>query len=218
VAARDEVALVTGERELTCVVADDHPAILDCVTRYLEAAGMSVPAAVPDGAEAFAAVLQLRPDVCIADVAMPQLDGIALARELADAAPETAVLVYSGSADAALATEALGAGARGYALKDGPLSDLERAIRTVAAGGVYVDPVLAAVLAAPSRDTPKPLSGRELDVLRLLAEGGSYVEIGTALSVSPDTVRSHMQRAMTKLGARTRTQAVALAYRHSLLG
>jgi DNA-binding NarL/FixJ family response regulator len=218
VAARDEAGPVTGERELTCVVADDHPAILDCVTRYLEAAGISVPAAVPDGAAALEAVLRLRPDVCIADVAMPQLDGLALAQELAGAAPETAVLLYSGSTDAALATEALAASARGYALKDGPLSDLERAVRTVASGGVYVDPVLAAVLAAPRRDTPKPLSERELDVIRLLAQGGSYVEIGTALSVSPDTVRSHMQRAMTKLGARTRTQAVALAYRHSLLG
>ena len=209
---------MSEDRAITCVVADDHPAILDCVTRYLEAAGIYVPAAVTDGAAALEAVLRLRPDVCVADVVMPQLTGLELARELEVAAPNTAVLVYSGMADADLAREALGAGARGYALKDGPLSDLERAVRTIAGGEVYVDPVLAAVMASPPGNTPKPLSGRELDVLRLLAEGGSYVEIGTALSVSPDTVRSHMQRAMTKLGARTRTQAVALAMRHSLLG
>jgi len=203
---------------ITCIVADDHPPILESVTRYLEAAGISVLASVPDGAAALLAVEEHRPDVCIADLRMPKLDGMELAQRLATVAPETGVLVYSGVSDGVVAQEALAAGARGFALKDGPLSDLERAVETIAAGGIYIDPVLAAVIASPVQPPRKPLSAREKDVLRLLAAGDSYVEIGHELSISPDTVRAHAQRAMTKLGARTRTQAVARAVRDELLG
>jgi two-component system response regulator DesR len=132
--------------------------------------------------------------------------------------PETAVLLYSGISDQGLVSDALDAGARGFALKDAPLDDLSRAIEIVAGGDLYVDPVLAAALASRRKDTRKPLSEREREVLRLLAEGGSYVEIGSTLFLSPDTVRAHAQRAMTKLGARTRTQAVAVALRDAVIG
>ena len=91
-------------------------------------------------------------------------------------------------------------------------------IDTVAAGGLYVDPVLAASLASRRGDERKSLSEREREVLRMLAEGGSYAEIGASLFLSPDTVRAHAQRAMTKLGARTRTQAVAVALREAVIG
>ena len=202
----------------TCVLADDHPPILDCLCRYLESAGFDVLETASDGARALGAVLAFRPKVCIADVRMPKLDGLELAREIATAAPETGVLLYSGVSDRGLVSDALDAGARGFALKDAPLDDLARAIDTVAAGGLYVDPVLAAALASNRRgDTRKALSEREREVLRMLAEGGSYAEIGSTLYLSPDTVRAHAQRAMTKLGARTRTQAVAVALRDGLV-
>jgi len=220
VRARGQAVVVRGrapEHTIRCVVADDHPPILDSVTRYLEAAGFSVPASVADGAAALLAVEEHRPHVCIADLRMPKVDGIELTRRLATLAPETGVLVYSGVADAATAEQALAAGAGGFALKDGPLADLERAVETIAAGGIYVDPVLAARIASPARKTARPLSARERDVLRLLASGDSFVEIGLELSISPDTARAHTQRAMTKLGARTRTHAVALALRGELL-
>jgi DNA-binding NarL/FixJ family response regulator len=133
--------------------------------------------------------------------------------------PETGVLLYSGVSDAALVSDALDAGARGFALKDAPLEDVGRAIRTVARGDLYVDPVLAAALASNRRgDERRALSAREREVLRMLAEGGSYAEIGSQLFLSPDTVRAHAQRAMTKLGARTRTQAVAVAMRQAMIG
>jgi DNA-binding NarL/FixJ family response regulator len=152
-------------------------------------------------------------------VRMPRIDGLELARRIAASAPATAVLLYSGVADSGLVSDALDAGARGFALKDAPLEDVARAITTVAAGGLYVDPVLAASLAANRRgDEHKALSGREREVLRMLAEGGSYAEIGGRLFLSPDTVRAHAQRAMTKLGARTRTQAVAVALRADMIG
>ena len=203
---------------ITCVVADDHPPILDCLTRYLAAAGFDVLATAPDGARALEAVTSLGPVVCIADVRMPKLDGLELAREIAKVAPQTAVLLYSGVSDRGLASEALDAGAHGFALKDAPLEDLGRAIDTVASGGLYIDPVLAAALASNRRtDTHKALSEREREVLRMLAEGGSYAEIGSTLYLSPDTIRAHSQRAMAKLGARTRTQAVAVALRDGIV-
>jgi two-component system, NarL family, response regulator DevR len=91
-----------------------------------------------------------------------------------------------------------------------------RAVDAVAAGTVWIDAMLAARVAAPA-SRRRLLSERERQVLRLLADGGSYAEIGGTLFLSPDTVRAHAQRAMTKLGARTRTQAVALALRESLI-
>jgi two-component system, NarL family, response regulator DesR len=194
--------------EITCVIADDHPPIIDCLSRYLTGAGFTV----------VDAIVAHRPLVCIADVRMPHIDGLELARRALTAAPETAVLLYSGVSDRGLVSDALDAGARGFALKDAPLDDLGRALDSVASGGLYVDPVLAASLATRRGDDRKPLSEREREVLRLLAEGGSYAEIGESLFLSPDTVRAHAQRAMLKLGARTRTQAVAVALREAVIG
>jgi len=202
----------------TCVIADDHPPIIDALGRYLAAAGFSVVATAADGEQALEAVEAHHPRVCVADVRMPHLDGLELARRIAQVAPDVAVLLYSGVADRGLVSDSLDAGARGFALKDAPLEDLARAIDTVANGGLYVDPVLAATIAtARQGDVRKPLSEREREVLRLLAEGDAYAEIGSKLFLSPDTVRAHAQRAMTKLGARTRTQAVALALRDALI-
>jgi two-component system response regulator DesR len=200
------------------VIADDHPPILDCLTRFLKDAGFTVLGTALDGARALETVTELQPVVCIADVRMPKLDGLELAREVAKSSSATGVLLYSGVSDSGLASDALDAGARGFALKDAPLDDLARAIDTVASGAIWVDPVLAASLASSRRtDVRKSLSERERQVLRMLAKGGSYAEIGSALFLSPDTVRAHAQRAMTKLGARTRTEAVAVALRDGLV-
>jgi len=212
-----EATPLRNRANTTCVVADDHPPILDCLTRYLEASGFNVLGTALDGAQALEAVLRLSPIVCIADVRMPKLDGLELAREIVKVSPQTAVLLYSGVSDKGLVSDAIDAGARGFALKDAPLDDLGRAIDTVASGGLYVDPVLAAALASRRSDERKGLSEREREVLRMLAEGGSYAEIGSTLYLSPDTVRAHAQRAMAKLGARTRTQAVAVALRDGLV-
>ncbi len=202
----------------TCVLADDHPPIIDSLARYLSGVGFTIVAAVLDGQAALSAVEQHRPLVCVADVRMPRIDGLELARRVAAIVPETGVLLYSGISDCGLVSDALDAGARGFALKDAPLDDLVRAVDTVAAGGLYIDPVLAASLATRNKDHRKSLSEREREVLRLLAEGSSYAEIGSKLFLSPDTVRAHAQRAMTKLGAKTRTQAVAVALREAVIG
>jgi DNA-binding NarL/FixJ family response regulator len=210
--------MTTSDRsEISCLIADDHPPIIDCLARYLGGAGFDVVGTAADGESALAQIEAKSPRICIADVRMPKLDGLELARRVAAEAPETCVLLYSGHTDRGLASEALDAGARGFALKDAPLEDLARALDTVAGGGLYIDPVLAAELATRRPEGGKQLSQRERQVLRMLAEGGSYAEIGASLYLSPDTVRAHAQRAMTKLGARTRTQAVAVAMREAMI-
>jgi DNA-binding NarL/FixJ family response regulator len=203
---------------VTCVVADDHPAVLEAVAEYLVQAGVSVLARARDGEEALEKIEQRKPQVALVDVRMPRLGGIELARRLKRAAPETSVLLYTGYGDRALLTEALDAGVQGFVLKEAPMDDLLRAVRSVAAGTTYVDPVLAGTLAASSVGSKMPqLTQRERDVLRLLADGLSNEEIGKRLFISAETVRTHVRKAMDKLDADTRTQAVARALRDRLI-
>jgi DNA-binding NarL/FixJ family response regulator len=203
---------------VTCVVADDHPAVLEAVAEYLAQAGVSVLARARDGEEALEKIEQRKPQVALVDVRMPRLGGIELARRLKRAAPETSVLLYTGYGDRALLTEALDAGVQGFVLKEAPMDDLLRAVRSVAAGTTYVDPVLAGTLAASSVGSKMPqLTQRERDVLRLLADGLSNEEIGKRLFISAETVRTHVRKAMEKLDADTRTQAVARALRERLI-
>jgi DNA-binding NarL/FixJ family response regulator len=202
---------------ITVVIADDHPPIIDCLSRHLASVGFSVVGSAQNGEAALALIEQMHPLVCVADVKMPRLDGLELARRATVSAPDTAVLLYSGVSDKGLVSDALDAGAHGFALKDAPLEDLSRAIDTVAAGGLYVDPVLAAALATRRTDERKALSEREREVLRLLADGLANEEIGKTLHISPETVRTHVRKAMAKLEADTRTQAVAIALRQSII-
>lgn len=141
-----------------------------------------------------------------------------IARQIARSSPDTAVILYTAFGDRALLTEALDAGARGFVLKEAPLAEVVRAVELVAAGRTYVDPVLAGVLTS-SEATEKlsRLTQRERDVLRLLADGKSNEEIGKELFISAKTVRTHIRKAMNKLDADTRTQAVATALRQSLI-
>ena len=204
---------------LRCVVADDHPPIVDAVCRYLEAeAGIAVVGRAGNGAEALALIERLRPEVAVVDVRMPQLDGIEIARRLGAQHSPTGVILYTAFAERALVIEALDAGARGFLLKEAPLTDLVRAVRLVAEGRTYVDPVLAGELATPAVAERLPgVTKREREVLRLLADGMRNEGVATLLSISPLTVRSHVKKAMQKLEADTRTQAVANALRQSLI-
>lgn len=200
------------------MVADDHPAVLEAVSAYLVEEGVDVVARARNGEDALAKIEQRRPRVALVDVRMPKLGGIELTRRAQRSAPETAVLLYTGYGDRALLTEALDAGVRGFVLKEAPMDDLLRAVQSVAAGGRYVDPVLAGTLAATSVGEKLPeLTQRERDVLRLLADGLSNDEIGKRLFISPETVRTHVRKAMEKLDADTRTQAVARALRDNLI-
>ena len=199
-------------------MADDHPALLTAVTDVLAEVGVDVVGTARDGREALDKIMAMQPRIALVDVRMPRLSGVEVARELSRVAPDVGVILYTAYGDRALLTEALDAGARGVVLKEAPLADLARAVRTVADGGTYVDPVLAGVLAAPAvTDSLPALTRREREVLRLLADGLSNEEIGKQLFISAETVRTHVRKAMDKLDADTRTQAVATALRQSLI-
>ena len=201
------------------LVADDHPAIIDVVAlRVADEDGIEIVARASDGEQALRLIEQQRPDVAVLDIQMPQFGGIEILRRLArsDAAP--AVILFTGHAERSLLLESLDVGVRGFVLKESPLSDLMRAVRIVAAGGTYVDPVLAGVLVSPqAADRLATLTKRERDVLRLLADGMRNEEAGKTLFIAPSTVRTHVKHAMEKLEADTRTQAVASALRQSLI-
>jgi DNA-binding NarL/FixJ family response regulator len=203
---------------ITCVIADDHPPVLQFLSRYLSNNGITITASTRDGEEALRKIEQTRPTIAVIDARMPGLSGLEVLRAVTAAELPTRVILYTGYGDDALMSDALDAGVGGVIDKEAPLDDLVRAIRVVAEGGTYLDPTAAAALIAQRRRTKKrELTQRERDVLRHLAEGNSNDQIGEALSISPQTVRTHLQKAMEKLGATTRVQAVAIALRESFI-
>jgi DNA-binding NarL/FixJ family response regulator len=200
------------------VVADDHPAMLTAIAETLERNGFTVVARAGDGREALAAIASGKPRVALLDMRMPHLSGIEVARAVATSAPDTDFVFYTAFGDRALLADALDVGARGFVLKEAPLEDLVRAVERVAAGEAYVDPVLAGLLVgSPAAQQSPALTQREREVLRLLADGLSNDAIGVELGISVETVRTHIRKAMAKLDADTRTQAVATALRQSLI-
>jgi DNA-binding NarL/FixJ family response regulator len=202
-----------------CVLADDHPAIIDAVSRFLEdEEEVELVGRAGNGEQAFRLIDEEHPDVAILDIRMPTLNGIEVARRVHGGALPTRVVLYTGYAERALLLDALDAGARGFLLKEAPLTDLMRAIRTVSDGGTYVDPALAGLLAGPQAAERLPaLTKREREVLRLLADGMRNEQVAAKLEISPLTVRTHVKKAMEKLEADTRTEAVARALRESLI-
>jgi DNA-binding NarL/FixJ family response regulator len=200
------------------VVADDHPAMLAAVAETLERNGFTVVGRAGDGREAVAAIEREQPGVALLDMQMPHLSGIEVARAVAASSPGTAFVFYTAFGDRSMLADALEAGARGFVLKEAPLEDLVRAVGRVAAGEAYVDPVLAGLLVGSSATQQSPaLTRREREVLRLLADGLSNDAVGRELGISVETVRTHIRKAMAKLDADTRTQAVATALRQSLI-
>jgi DNA-binding NarL/FixJ family response regulator len=203
---------------ITAVVADDHPALLAAVGDVLTENGIDVIGRAASGDDALAKIEAQRPTVALLDVRMPRLGGIQVAERVRRSSPETAILLYTGYGDRAVLSEALDTGVRGFVLKEAPLNDLVRAVELVAGGGTYVDPVLAGALVNAKLTSELPeLTQREREVLRSLADGLSNEEIGRRLFISPETVRTHVRKAMQKLDADTRTQAVATALRQSLI-
>jgi DNA-binding NarL/FixJ family response regulator len=143
---------------------------------------------------------------------MPRLEGVQLVEALVAASPSTAICVYTGDGDEELARACIDAGARAFVLKESSLDDLGRALDAVCASRTYLDPALVG-----NRKRTGSLTERELDVLRLLADGHAHEEIGRRLGIGAETVRTHVRKASDRLGAGTRTQAVATALRLGLI-
>jgi DNA-binding NarL/FixJ family response regulator len=202
-------------QRLRCLVADDHPALVAAVSDFLENEGYEVVGQARDGLAAVAGVLEMKPDLALVDYRMPHLEGVELLGQLRENAPEMLIAVYTADSDQKIVAAVFEAGAHALILKDAPLSDLVQALNAIRSGRRYVDPALARVaLGAPSG---KPsLTPREAEVLAHVADGLSHDEIGKQLSISPETVRTHVRKACERLNARTRTHAVATALRLGL--
>ncbi|MEU4653372.1 response regulator transcription factor [Streptomyces sp. NPDC023723] len=212
------------------LVCDDQMLIRTGLVTIIDAQpDMEVAGECGDGRAAVDLCAELRPDVVVMDIRMPGLDGIEATRLLAGAGvahPVKVLVVTTFNLDEYV-YEALRAGAGGFLLKDAPPDRLLLGIRTVASGAALLDPDVTRQLvgkyaarirptdAGPAGDVP--LTPRELEVLRLIADGRSNTEIAAALLISRETVKTFVSRILTKLGLRDRVQAVVYAYRHGLV-
>ena len=202
----------------TCLLADDHPAVLAFVRDVVEEHGLEVVGPASTGPEALALAREHEPSVALIDLRMPGVDGFELIADLVEALPELRIGVYTAEADAELAHDALGAGAHAVVLKDAPVADLTRALAALESGRPYLDPGLAGETLTTDANRSRPkLTEREVAVLELLAEGHDYQEIGARLGLGSETVRTHVRKACGRLKAATRTQVVATALRMGLI-
>jgi DNA-binding NarL/FixJ family response regulator len=205
------------------LLADDQALFREALATLLEVRPeIDVVGEAGDGAAALEQSARLRPDVVLMDLHMPVLDGIAATRRLKVEQPEVRVLALTTFDDDEDVFAALRAGAVGYLLKDVASDRLVEALLAAARGESVLQPSVAAKVVArfaqlsddpPSRPQPLvvPLSDRELDVLRLLADGSSNREIATALFLAEGTVKNHVTNVLAKLGVRDRTQAALRA-------
>ena len=196
---------------LNVVIVDDHVALRRGMELLLRNAGCHVVGTADDAEQAESVILERRPHVTLIDLALPGENGAALTRRLLKRDPELRIILYTGSADEQELLDGLDAGAAGFALKSGAPEELRDAIRTVAEGGDYLDPRLTSFLSRANGDHRFLLSPREREILALLSSGRSGEEAAEELHLSPETVRTHVRNAMSKLGASTRVHAVALA-------
>jgi DNA-binding NarL/FixJ family response regulator len=209
---------VSDSRRITCLVGDDHEALRRGLVAVLEAEDdINVIGQARDGREVLELAERRRPDVTIVDIAMPLVDGIEVCRDLAARAVPTSVVLYAGSSEPNDLQSALDAGACGFVLKSGPVQDVVLAVRAASTGLPYIDATLGAALTTRRKATATLLSAREAEVLQLLADGHTTESAGTALFLSPATVRSYAENAMRKLEARNRVHAVATALRMGLV-
>lgn len=210
-------------RGFSAMVVDDHPLVRESMVSRLRMMGAEevVEAATGDEARARARLSGPR-ELCVLDLGLPDGSGLDLLTELRSAGWERLV-VLSASDDAYSVRAAFVAGAQGYLVKSASSVVVADGVRRVLDGGVYADPSVASLLAAglrggPSENGVHDLSGREIEVLRLVADGRSNKEIGDLLGLSALTVKSHLARIARKLGTGDRAEMVALSMRAGVIG
>lgn len=212
---------VAKTRPCKVVLADDHAMFRQGLRALLERAGIDVAGEAADGHAALQLVQEIQPDVAVLDFSMPVMNGLEVVRELVRLAPKIRTILLTMHDEDAFVLEALRAGAGGYVLKAQAAADVVEAIRQVAAGAMYLSPgVSEAVVRAFMAKTElpaDPLSGREHQVLQLIAEGKTTKEIATLLGVSVKTAESHRARIMKKLDVHETASLVRYAVRRGLI-
>jgi DNA-binding NarL/FixJ family response regulator len=209
-------ATVPGARTLRILAVDDHPLLLDGIASVIEGQpDMQLVAEAANGREAVDLCLQHRPDVTLMDIQMPVMNGIDATMAIREAWPDARIVVLTTYKGDVQARRALKAGAAGYLLKSMLRKELVDTIRHVAAGRNSIPVEVALELAGHMDDNA--LSPREIEVLRLVAQGSSNKRIGLTLHITEDTVKAHMKAVLAKLGASDRTHAVTLALRRGII-
>jgi DNA-binding NarL/FixJ family response regulator len=207
------------------LIVDDHKLFADALGPVLTKMGMDVMDTAPDAARAMAAIGTGEPHVVLVDLGLPDKGGIDVGREILKQRPGTKVLALTALNDPRAVREALQAGFHGYLTKDTPLVQFVQAIEASMEGQVVIPHSLAS--AAAGRRSPEEryadmvrdhLTPREYEVLALLVEGANTRDMALRLSVSPNTVRTHVQNVLEKLQVGSRLEAAAFAVRHQLIG
>lgn len=206
---------------LRVLLADDHQVVRQGLKVLLEQHGLAVVAEAADGRAAVELARKERPDIAVLDVAMPALNGVDAAREIARQSPKTRVVLLTGLHDPQFVGSALRAGVRGFVMKMQGIDDLVRAIREVSQGALYVSPgasqaVFDAIEAAAAGGAG-PLSPRERQVVQLVAEGRSTKQIAELLKISVKTAEFHRGRVMEKLDIHDTAGLVRYAIREGLI-
>src|SRR2546429_2522899 len=188
-------------REITCLIVDDHEVVREGLRLSLSRAPhIRVVGEAADGATAVQLAERRRPDVVIMDVRMPGMDGLEATKLLTQKAPDVAVLIFTAYSERPLLRGGLESGAQGYILKEAPHQTLLRAIEKVAGGEGYVDPALMPAFLT-GKDKDEMLTGREREILQLLADGMSNQDVAAKLFISQETVKSHVRHILAKLEA-----------------
>ena len=198
------------------LVADDHWVVRTGMQLYFrDDDGVVVVGEASNGAEAIARTRELRPDVVLMDLLMPQVSGIEAIAAIKADCPQVEVIALTSVLQDRSVSEAIRAGAAGYVLKDGDGAELVHAIHAAAEGKVYLTPAAATRLAQEMRsgDRIEHLTPREVEILRLVAGGLANKEIASALSITEKTVKVHLNSVFSKLDVRSRTQAALYAIR-----
>lgn len=206
------------------MLADDHRMLRDALIMVLDReADIEVVGVAEDGTSALIKARECDPDVMVLDIAMPGMNGVQVARILSDEVPRIRILALSAYMDKRFVQEALKAGAAGYVTKAAAATELPRAIRAVAAGQNYLSPeITSAVVSQFTSDggtivaTESPLSAREREVLRLVADGVRTAAIGRRLGITEGTVEAHRRNVMRKLDIRTVAELTKYAVREGL--
>ncbi len=210
---------------ISVLIADDHSVVREGIRRICEGENdIKVCAEASDGAELLELVEKHHPDVVILDIAMPRLSGLEALKSLRSQHPGVKTILLSVRADAPVIQSAVSLGADGYLLKNAGRGEIPAAIHEVMRGGCYFSPPVTREIIDQLREPRHPrddpfshLSGRERQVLRLIAEGLSAKEIAALLSISTKTVEAHRTSLMRKLGVRKATELVRYAVRHGLI-